>query len=257
MADVFDALWQDYVEICPQAEQVQALLRVHDDRLVNDHIALRTIDQAECGIAVMAEPFLAMGYQWAAETYHFEQKHLRAKYLLAPDPAMPRVFISALCLEQLDVAVAAILRPLLVAHPPRVSAPGRPWPCRVADYQRLLEHSEYAAWLLAFGWRANHFTVSVNHLQHYTDIDELVAALQGAGFPMNESGGLIKGSAEQGLRQASTLAPMITVDMEETVQSLPACYVEFAQRYPLDTGELYQGFIAASADKIFESTDRR
>jgi hypothetical protein len=37
---------------------------------------------------------------------------------------------------------------------------------------------------------------------------------------------------------------------------VPACYYEFARRYPIANGELYQGFIAASADKIFESTNR-
>ena len=36
---------------------------------------------------------------------------------------------------------------------------------------------------------------------------------------------------------------------------VPSCYYEFARRYPLPSGELFQGFVPASADKIFESTD--
>ena len=32
---------------------------------------------------------------------------------------------------------------------------------------------------------------------------------------------------------------------------------DFALRYPLPNGELFQGFVANSASRIFESTDRR
>ncbi|MGL4837356.1 MAG: DUF1338 domain-containing protein, partial [Shewanella sp.] len=35
----------------------------------------------------------------------------------------------------------------------------------------------------------------------------------------------------------------------------PSCFYEFALRYPKANGELYTGFVAASADKIFESTN--
>ncbi|MEJ2595547.1 MAG: DUF1338 domain-containing protein, partial [bacterium] len=37
--------------------------------------------------------------------------------------------------------------------------------------------------------------------------------------------------------------------------SIPSCYYEFARRYPDASGKLYGGFIAKSADKIFEITD--
>jgi hypothetical protein len=41
---------------------------------------------------------------------------------------------------------------------------------------------------------------------------------------------------------------------DETV-SIPSCFYEFAQRYNMPNGRRYQGFVAASADKIFESTN--
>jgi hypothetical protein len=37
--------------------------------------------------------------------------------------------------------------------------------------------------------------------------------------------------------------------------AIPSAYYEFARRYPDKDGKLYSGFIAKSADKIFESTD--
>ena len=39
--------------------------------------------------------------------------------------------------------------------------------------------------------------------------------------------------------------------------TLPACYYEFAQRYPDAGGQLFEGFIPESANRIFESTHRR
>jgi hypothetical protein len=49
---------------------------------------------------------------------------------------------------------------------------------------------------------------------------------------------------------------MIEVDFTEGKKEIPGCYYEFARRYPDQSGKLYSGFIAKSADKIFESTDK-
>ena len=45
------------------------------------------------------------------------------------------------------------------------------------------------------------------------------------------------------------------VQFSDNTVTLPSCFYEFAQRFPLPNGQLYQGFVAASADKIFESTN--
>jgi len=37
--------------------------------------------------------------------------------------------------------------------------------------------------------------------------------------------------------------------------TIKSCYYEFARRYPDRKGLLFQGFVSASVDKIFESTD--
>ncbi len=256
MSDVetlFTNLWQDYCEISPQAAEIHELLSKRGN-VHNDHIALRTIDHPDCGIECLAKAFEDCGYQFTDDVYRFETKHLRARYLAHAD-GHPRVFISALCLDEFDVSVGDTLVPLLSAEPVDMRHPGRPWSCNVETYENLLAHSEYAAWLYAFGWRANHFTVSVNHLDGFADIADLVTFLQESGYAMNESGGLIKGSEAQLLRQASTLAAPISMVFGDEAKELPGCYVEFAQRYPDADGNLFDGFIATSADKIFESTD--
>jgi len=38
---------------------------------------------------------------------------------------------------------------------------------------------------------------------------------------------------------------------------VPACFYEFAIRYPDENGQVFSGFIAANANKIFESTNFR
>ena len=51
------------------------------------------------------------------------------------------------------------------------------------------------------------------------------------------------------------MAGILPVKFKEGTFEIPSCYYEFARRYPDHDGNLYSGFIAKSADKIFESTD--
>jgi hypothetical protein len=98
--------------------------------------------------------------------------------------------------------------------------------------------------------------VFVNVLRKYSDLRQLNEFLKSRGFVLNASGGEVKGAKDVCLEQSSTLANNIAVAFCDGTLTIPACYYEFAKRYPLPTGELYQGFVAASADKIFESTSR-
>ena len=77
------------------------------------------------------------------------------------------------------------------------------------------------------------------------------------GFKLNPFGGEIKGTPEELLEQSSTMAESLNVQFADGVYAIPACYYEFAKRYAMPNGQLYQGFVASSADKIFESTNRR
>jgi hypothetical protein len=122
-------------------------------------------------------------------------------------------------------------------------------------YNRLREESEYAAWFYVFGFRANHFTVSINNLKKNSDIHKVNDLIKKNGFILNSSGGEIKGKPEDLLQQSSTMADIVSVNFIEGTFDIPSCYYEFAQRYPASDGKLYSGFIASSADKIFESTD--
>ena len=57
------------------------------------------------------------------------------------------------------------------------------------------------------------------------------------------------------LEQSSIKAGMVSFKFIEGQFEIPGCYYEFARRYPDADGKLYSGFVAKSADKIFQSTD--
>ncbi len=261
---LFDFFWRDYSRTTPDAPRIHALLGARGERVVNDHVAFRTYDLTPVGVDALAEVFLARGYRDSGE-YRFEEKKLRARSFQHPEPGRPHVFVSELLTGQFSADLQRIVRGLVAQVPA-----GRPavehftqlptWaPVAHADYLRLREESEYAAWLAAFGIRVNHFTVSVNALSTFDSLEALNAFLVANGFRLNTSGGEVKGTPAQLLEQSSILASRIpwTFAGGET-QVIPGCYYEFARRYPDPaTGALYSGFIARSADKIFESTDSR
>lgn len=257
---LFQSLWEDYIHrLCPSAYKVHQLLR-EEQALINDHIALRTFSIAPLGLAALARPFLELGYIAAGE-YRFEAKKLTAKHFEHPDPAQPKVFISQLEVTQCSSRLQAIVSRLAEQVDPGELEQrsflygGRLWDIEYADYLTLAQESEYAAWLAAHGYGANHFTVSVNQLNAFAEVAEVNAYLRENGFLINEAGGEVKGSPEVLLEQSSTMADKVHVDFSDSQQLIPGGFYEFAKRYPMANGSLYQGFVTASADKIFESTD--
>lgn len=259
-SELLDALWGDYTASTPQAERIHRLLVDRGEIVHNDHVALRTYDALGIDITALAKPFEACGWR-AKDHYRFDEKHLRARYWQHDDPNLPKIFISELCLAEMSQRTHAIVRELVDQLPagfsdrPDLPYAGRPWRVTHAQYQELLAESEYAAWVAAFGFRVNHFTVDVGALASFPDLLALVAFLGEHGFVMNTSGGVIKGSPAERLEQAATIADAIDVRFEDATVRVPSCYYEFALRYQLPSGEMFQGFVPSSADKIFESTD--
>jgi len=259
--EVLDALWRDYIATTPQAERIQRLLAERGERVVNDHVALRTFCVPGIDIEALAKPFEALGWRVQPDRYRFDDKKVVARYWRHDNPALPKVFISELCITELSPAANQIIDRLVAQLPagfgerPDLPWAGRPWRVRLAEYESLLFESELAAWVAAFGFRVNHFTVLVNALTTFPDLESLDAFLVDHGFTLNEAGGVIKGTPALHLEQSSTRADSIDVDFAGDRRRVPSCYYEFARRYPLATGELFQGFVPMSADKIFESTN--
>ncbi|CEM01490.1 unnamed protein product [Vitrella brassicaformis CCMP3155] len=266
MAKVFSRLWDQYLLLTPKAGEIHQLLRQRGENVVlNDHVAFRTLNDPRVSIDVLARPFVRMGYVEKG-TYTFPVKKLYAKHFEhAEEDKAPKVFISELLMEEFSSDLQQTMRKCVDALPPSLlgteellTCGSHHWaPLHYAAYNRLLAESEYAAWLYVYGYCANHFTVNVNALSTFDSLQALNTFLQDKGFALNASGGLIKGTPAELLQQSSTLAEKKNVAFAEGTYEIPSCYYEFARRYPTASGELYSGFIAASADKIFESTDVR
>lgn len=264
LKEIFEQLWNDYSTRNQSTQAIYDLFSGQGEVVINDHIAFRTFDDPRVNIDFLAKPFISRGYVGSG-SYIFEKKHLLARhYELPGDDQAPRVFISELKCADFSPRLQEVVKNSIDQIPKELlndeklifsgNAFGKP---DYETYEFLREESEYAAWMYVFGFRANHFTVSVNHLRKYNTLEKVNDFIKSKGFKLNTSGGEIKGTPEQLLRQSSTLADFIEIDFTSGIREIPSCYYEFAQRYTTTDGKLYSGFIAASADKIFESTDFR
>jgi hypothetical protein len=259
---IFDKLWGNYASLNPSVQQVKDLFTQKGEAVFNDHIAFRTYDHPLISLEVLAKIFIKAGYEEKGD-YHFKEKHLYAKHYEHKEiKDAPRVFISELKLEEFSQELQEIVKqtiesvPAKTYHSEELLFSGRVWDVPKFDiYNKLRNESEYAAWLYVFGFQANHFTVNINKLKNFETVEKVNNLLKINGFSINNSGGEIKGSPAELLEQSSIKSEVIKVQFIEGFFDIPGCYYEFAKRYPDADGKLYSGFIAKSADKIFESTD--
>ena len=256
---LFNNIWQQYLAVTPSADKIHQLLGNGND-VINDHVAYRTFNLEKVNLEKLASHLLTIGYSECGQ-YDFAAKKLTAKHFEHSNNTMPKVFISELRVEEFSENVQQIIHKLVDQLPENISDQenflysGRTWDVSSTDYQTLLDESEYAAWLAAWGYRANHFTVSINHLDNFDCIIAVNDSLKEAGHNLNITGGEIKGNETVKLEQSSTLADKAIVEFTDKSMEIPSCFYEFAKRYPQADGALYTGFVAASADKIFESTN--
>ncbi|MEZ0539326.1 DUF1338 domain-containing protein [Fibrella arboris] len=287
---VLAGLMRRYTERVPDVKNIlyalqqQGVISSPED-IENDHIAFRTLGVPHLGMASFEKIFLHYGYE-KREPYFFAEKKLDAYWYAPPtDRAadnLPRIFVSELRVGDLSEEAQRIIHTYTdtitsdpvdaldlndgeavdaFLHQPLWKTP------TLADYKALLAESEYAAWVIYNRYYLNHFTISVHNLpEGYNTIDEFISFLEQRRFKLNSAGGIIKVSPDGGLRQASTVAQMVDAKFAggETFR-IAGSYVEFAERRvlpefaDLPADQLTRqhrrdGFEAANADKIFEST---
>lgn len=263
--DFFASLWDRYTQVTPQAHSIQQLFKQQGETVLNDHVAFRTFNNSPISLEKLEPQLEALGYQ-AYGAFVFESKHLKARcYKHTTEVDSPKIFLSELLVEELPPICQEIIGRYVAQIPtdavqtPAIFWAGKLWETPTqADYLALAEHSEYAAWLSTMGLQANHFTVSINHLQHLTTIEDVNALLEKEGYALNQVGGVIKGSPESCLEQSSTMADKIDYTFADGSQkTIPSCFYEFARRHPMANGVLFDSFIEGNADKIFDSTSNK
>ena len=257
--DFLTKMWNDYSNLNPHINRVLDLIKEKEpNTIINDHIALRTFNHKKVNRHVLSNYFVENGYK-AIEDLSFTEKKLKATYYLHPDPALPRIFISELLLENFSMELQKTINDKIneididsISNPDFLSS-GIPWsPIDYRTYKKIQSESEYASWVLAMGYIANHFTVSVTDCSFFKNLNQLNSYLKDNGFDINSSGGEIKGSVSQGLEQSSIMSKEIDINFADGLYKIPGCYYEFAYRY-----NNFDGFITKSANHIFESTNEK
>jgi hypothetical protein len=264
------------------AMQQDNIINAESD-IENDHIAFRSMGVPQLGIQSLEKIFLHYGYE-KRDHYYFAGKQLDAYWYAPPRPHYPRIFISELRVGDLPEATQALIRSYTdeVQSDP-VDALNLDEGAVVdeflhtglwrlptwADYRALAAVSEYAAWVIYNRYYLNHFTISVHNLPDgYNTIAQFNTWLEGHGFKLNDSGGKAKVSNDGLLIQSSTVAEMIDATFDDgqggtEIHRISGSYVEFAERRvkPEFAGQdavsrehRRDGFEAANADRIFEST---
>ncbi len=256
-----------------------------ESEVENDHIAFRTMGVPHLGIASLEKVFLHFGYE-RRDPYDFPEKKVSARWYAPPLERNPRIFISELRVQELSAEARAIVARYTATvvsdpvdaldlddadavtsflHAPLWRTPS--W----ADYRRLLDESEFAAWVIYNRYYLNHFTIAVHNLPRpYDRLETFDRFLQQEGFTLNDSGGTIKVSADGKLLQSSTVAAIVNATFDDgqgasEVHPIAGSYVEFAERRILDEfaslppsaisrRHRREGFEAANANRIFEST---
>lgn len=284
---VLHGLMDRYMTRVPDVQRVidamisEGIISKADD-IENDHIAFRTMGVPNLGIASFEKIFLHYGYQ-RRDHYFFPAKKLDAYWYAPPSPEYPRIFVSELRVQDLSESTQAIIHEYTKAV---TSDPADKlnlddaaavdsflhsglWQTPTHEhYKKLADESEYAAWVIYNRYYLNHFTISVHNLKEgYNTVAAFNDFLEKHGFALNDSGGKIKKSDDGLLLQSSTVARKVEAEFAggEKVM-IPGSYVEFAERKvlpayqhitgPISREQRREGFEAANADKIFESTFR-
>ncbi len=246
-----------YFTSTPSAKEINTLLKSEGEVIENDHIALRTFNLDGITVSDFGIFFEKLGYK-KKDSYQFPAKKVRATHF--EKSGYPKVFISELIVEEFSTNCQSIIKKI-VSEIPRGFAiqnlflKARPWSLSIEDYKTLALESEYASWLSAWGFEPNHFTILVNKLEKFGNLEKLNEFLKGKGFVLNSFGGEIKGSAEVFLEQSSIMADKSVVEFSDGKLEVPSCYYEFAFRHNKNDGSRFEGFVSTSADKIFESTN--
>lgn len=286
LQQVLNGLMSRYKERVPDVSGIfQAMIKekiINDPgEIENDHIAFRTMGVKFLGIQSLEKIFLHYGYK-KMDHYYFPEKKIDAYWYSPANPKDPRIFISELRVNDLSHKTRALIK----SYTDEVKADPTDkldlnnafatdeflhsglWRLPTwEDYSSLADESEYAAWTIYNRYYLNHFTISVHNLKAgYNTIQDFNNFLEKYGFVLNDSSGKIKKSPDGGLLQSSTVAHMISASFANGEQHrIPGSYVEFAERRVLPEFAHLQpseirrehrreGFEAANADKIFEST---
>jgi hypothetical protein len=140
---------------------------------------------------------------------------------------------------------------------------GRDWPLPTKkEFLQVWEFNQLLAWVLVFGRKPNHFTLSIHLLSDFADLEKFHEFVQAnLSLPLNTAGGIIKGGKTAGLAQSSTAGMLENILLADGEIALPTAFVEFIWRYakepanqaPTRWEDFHTGFMTQHATHVIKS----
>lgn len=249
LVKMLEKLWLDYKGRVSYAARYQDMVEQRGGLIINDHIALRTLNcktgAQPAGAQAMERIFVPLGYT-KKDKYLFDDKMLTAWHFEhSENPYFPKIFISQLEVDRLKPEAAKMIRECVANAPDRLSQLdqkllaslgrnedinddvgmrlaenlthffSRPWnPPKRSIIAPVNRESQYAAWTLLNGNAVNHFTAYINaqNVPEWPDLETTVNALRQAGIPMKDE---MEGERGSKLRQSSTQAVDVECEVTE------------------------------------------
>ena len=295
---IIRTLWEDYRLGSQQMQRIeQGLQQKGSPKLILDHFAIIDLPGPNTGIPTLRDLFSCLGYTEHGKGYLADKQN---DFLwmaesdaidLPATEALPQVVVADFRPHELPVDVRMIIEKYAGAAKPAplariqqlatLAASGdanaanalhdaftqyisaRSWPLPSShEFETVHAWNKLLAWVLVFGRRPNHFTLSLHHLDCFESIDAFHQYVeQELQLPLNHEGGKIKGNITTGIAQGSTIGTPQPVQLADGTIELPLGFVEFVWRFPRQQtnatptkwNDYFTGFVAQHADHVIES----
>jgi len=279
---IINSLWEAYRQTTPQMLVIEnGLKQLGLHHLILDHFAIIDLPGPHTGIDTLSQFFTKIGYEIQGNDYLAEKQN-DFRWLAEPNsldlPAhqvLPQVVVADFRLQELPITVRRIIEkyanqskppPLADLQNPALFLhyfSGRDWPLpTISEFKTVQEYNELLAWVLVFGRKPNHFTLSVHLMDHFADLDAFHQFIENTlSLTLNTDGGAIKGGKSCGIQQGSTSGIISQIKLADGNIHIPTGFVEFVWRHPHTSsqqnptrwGDFFTGFVANNANKVIQS----
>lgn len=295
--DLINNLWERYCAESSQMRRIEDGLRQRNAYQIHlDHFALIDLPGPHTGISVLRELFAKLGYVVQGMDYLPDKQNdfcWMAEHDSINTPVrdvLPQVVVADFRLEEMPTNVRNIIVKYARLAPPSpldtlselvdqlnkdASAgvklnkllthylSGRDWPLpSVSEFHQVHEFNELLAWVLVFGRKPNHFTLSAHLLPTFSNLSALHDFIeQSLQLELNYEGNVIKGCKNVGIEQGSTAGSCQPIALADGTVNIPTDFIEFVWRFPADANnknptlwnDYFTGFIAQHANQVIES----
>lgn len=291
--NIIHSLWSEFRAQSMQVQEIEKKLQqINIATFYLDHFAIIDLPSPHSGIAPLKNLFSLLGYIEQGQDYlpNKQNDFLWMKESDCDDKnvkdVLPQVVVADFRLDEMPIEIKKIIEKYSKHTLPCPSSDiqkminennlhsynklkhlilyylsGRDWPLPTCkEFLTVHEFNTLLSWVLIFGRRPNHFTLSIHLLHTFHDLADFLRFMNThLPFKLNEEGGLIKGSHAAGLEQAATLGLPLSLSLADGEITIPSNFVEFIWRYPHNPAQTYywkdyyNGFIASQANQVIES----